>query len=172
VIQPSGRGLRSGLLAGGEADMLQSMRSRENDGAPGVTDKCELYMMLDHHWTSGPEARDHAACSSCAASPHGGTYRPRPPEVSAEVRVDHRQRQSIYQSSSVQFNPVQSSLPSIAVARMAERSSCGPCDPPVADSGQTTMCPTPAKTTILNWAQHQFERYTVYDSQGPIKISI
>lgn len=54
--------------------MLQSMRSRENDGAPRVTDKCELYMMmLVHHRTSGPEARDHAACSSCAASPHGGT---------------------------------------------------------------------------------------------------
>lgn len=44
----------------------------------GVTDKCELYYIydgtsLDHHWASGPEARDHAASSSCAASPHGGT---------------------------------------------------------------------------------------------------
>ncbi len=45
--------------------MLQSMRSRENGGT-GVTDKCELYMLddgtsLDHHWSSGPEARDHTA---------------------------------------------------------------------------------------------------------------
>jgi hypothetical protein len=47
--------------------MLQSMRSRENDGAPGVTDKCELYMMLDHHWTSGPETTLHALL----AQPHG-----------------------------------------------------------------------------------------------------
>ena len=93
--------------------MLQSMRSRENDGAPGVTDKCELYMMLDHHWTSGPEARDHAACSSCAASPHGGTLRPRPPEVSAEERVDHKQRQAIHRSS--QFSSIQSNSACLAL---------------------------------------------------------
>jgi hypothetical protein len=126
---------------------------------------------LDHYWTSGPEARDHAALLFLRSLTARGTSRPRPPEVSAEVRMDHRQ--SIYRSSSVQFNPVQSSLPSIAVgrgtARMAERSersSCGPCDPLAADSGQTTMCPTPAKFSILNWAQHQFESCTYLQQPG------
>ena len=142
--------------------MLQSIRSRENGGA---LESLELYMMAHRLITIGPldQARDHAACSS--AQPHRTghyTSRPRPPEVSAEVRVDHRQ--SIYRSSSVQFNPVQSSIASPWHIRMAERSSCGPCDPPVTDSGQATMCPTPAKISILNWAQQRFERCTIYDS--------
>jgi hypothetical protein len=78
--------------------------------------------------------------------------------------MDHRQ--SIHRSSSVQSNPVQHRR---GTACMAERSYRTPYDPPTADLGQET---TPAKFSILNWAQHQFERCTIYDNQGPIEISI
>jgi hypothetical protein len=152
--------------------MLQSMRSRDNGGALEslISVSYIIYdgaASLDHHWTSGPEARDHAASSSCAASPHGGTF---PAAPAGGVRGGADGPRTI--DLSIQFSSVQSSPMPIAVALMAERSSCGPCDPPPADSGQTTMCPTPAEIAIFNWAQHQFETCTIYDSQGPIKISI
>jgi hypothetical protein len=169
VIQPSGSGLRSGLPAAG-ADMLQSMRSRENGGAPGgVTDKCEYYILHRHRSPIGPLDLRPETLLLFLRSLTAWASRPRPPEVSAEVRMDHIDNRSI---DPVQFSPIQSNPASPWHCTHGRALLSQPYDPPAADSGQAKMCPTPAKISILNWAQLQFERCTIYDNQGPIKISI
>jgi hypothetical protein len=83
---------------------------------------------MDHPldlWTSSPHGLFPAAPAGCVRGGADGPY-------------------TIDRSSSVQSSPVQSGLPSITVALHAWPSAliAGAYDPPVADSGQATMCPT------------------------------
>jgi hypothetical protein len=115
------------------------------------------YISLDRHWTSGPETAllFLRSLGHSPAAPAGGVRG----GAGGPESID-----PVQFISSIQSNPAYWVVWAVALHAWPSALLADLAIPPLADSGQTTMCPITAKISILNWAQQdQFERsiYTI-----------